>query len=73
MQLLTDNSEHTGVWMQVDPDHVRLIGGLTDEGKIYVLPDAERGIDMPREYADKVWGPLEDWLYEIPVDGSDSV
>lgn len=71
MTLLTDNSDSTGVWRQIGETHVRLIGGLTDEGKVYVLPDIEQGLDMPRDYAEKTWGPLEPWLYEIDLDKED--
>lgn len=73
IQLLTDNDEHTGVWMEIGEAHVRLIGGLAEDGTIYVLPNEEQGLDMPREYAEKVWGPLEKWLHEIPLDESATV
>lgn len=67
MNLLTDNSDCTGVWMEIDDTYVRLIGGLADDGTVYVLPNEEQGLDMPRDYCNKVWGPLEKWLYEIPM------
>lgn len=73
MQLLTDNSDCTGVWLEIDENRVRLVGGLTDDGTLYVLPGEDQGLDMPREYAEKVWGPLEKWLYEIILDDDSSM
>lgn len=59
VKFLTDNSEDTGLWIEVDENHVRLVGGVDSDNNVHLLPNVEQGLDMPRAYAEKVWGPLE--------------
>lgn len=66
--LLTDNSPDTGLWLEVDEDRVRLIGGVDSDNNVHILPDVDQGLDMPREYAEKVWGPLEQIEHDNALD-----